>query len=67
MTASIKVQKLSLVIRIHSLLGVAREKVRNFPLNMCSILQNNSYNSIPKCIVGCYMFTFTRALKQMGI
>jgi hypothetical protein len=51
---------------IHLLLGVARQKVRNFPLNMCSIFQNNNYNSISKCIVSCYMFILARALKQMG-
>jgi hypothetical protein len=37
---------------IHSLLDVAKEKVGELPLNMCSILQNNSCNSILKYIVG---------------
>ncbi len=46
--------------------SVAREKVGNLPLNMCSTFQNNSYNYISKCIVGYYMFTFARALKHIG-
>jgi len=37
---------------IHSSLGVAREKVRDIPLNMSSTLQINSYDNILKCIVG---------------
>jgi hypothetical protein len=51
---------------IHSSLGVARKKVGDFPLSMCSILQNNSCNSILKCIVGYCMFTLLKAPKQMG-
>jgi len=47
-------------------LDVAREKVGNLLLNMCSIFQNNSYNNIPKCIVGCHMLILVGASKQMG-
>jgi hypothetical protein len=50
---------------IHSLLGVVRKEVGYLPLNMCSTFQINSYDSIPKCIVGCYMFTPEGALEQM--
>jgi hypothetical protein len=39
---------------IHSLLGVAREKVGDLPLNMCSILQNNRLNNMLKFVVGSY-------------
>jgi hypothetical protein len=35
---------------IHSLLNATREKVGDFFLNMCSIFQNNSYDSTSKCI-----------------
>jgi hypothetical protein len=48
-------------------LGVTREKVRDLPLNMCSILQINSYDNIPNCIMGYCMFIPVRAPKQMGI
>jgi hypothetical protein len=51
---------------IHSLSSVMGEKVGNLPLNMCSILQNNNCDSIPKCIMGYYMLILTRAPKQMG-
>jgi hypothetical protein len=51
---------------IHSSLDVAKEKVWNLPLKMCSIIQNNSYDSILKCIVGCCTFNPIRALKKMG-
>jgi len=51
---------------IHSLLGAAREKVGDLPLNMCFALQNNSYNNILKCIVSCCTVTPTRASKQMN-
>jgi hypothetical protein len=51
---------------IHSLSSVAREKVRDLPLNMCFALQNNSYNSILKSIVNCCTLTHTRASKQMN-
>jgi hypothetical protein len=51
---------------IHSLLGVVRENMGDFLLNMCSILQNNSWNNILKCVMGCCTFTLTKALKQMG-
>jgi hypothetical protein len=47
-------------------LNVAREKVGDLLLNMCSTFQNNSYNNITKCIVGYYTFIPTWALKQMG-
>jgi hypothetical protein len=50
---------------IHSLSNVAREKVGNLPLNMCSILQTNSYDNIPKCIMGYYTFIPIGAPKQM--
>jgi len=36
---------------------VVREKVGNLPTNMCSILQNNSYDNISKCIMGCCTLT----------
>jgi hypothetical protein len=52
---------------MHLLLGVAREKVGNLPLNMCYTFENNNCNNISKCIMGYYTFTPTRALKQMGI
>jgi hypothetical protein len=52
---------------IHLSLGVAREKVGDLPLNMCSILQINSYDNIPNCIVGYCMFIPVWAPKQMGI
>ncbi len=43
------------------------KKVGNLLFNMCSTFQNNNYNSTLKCVVGCCMFTFVGALKQMGI
>jgi hypothetical protein len=52
---------------IQSTSNVAREKVGDLPLNMCSIFQNNSCNNISKCIMNYYMFTLARALKQMSI
>jgi hypothetical protein len=51
---------------IHSSTSVAREKVGDLLLNMCSTLQNNNSNNIPKCIMGYYTFIPTGALKQMG-
>jgi hypothetical protein len=51
---------------IHSSVGVAREKVGDLLLNMCSTLQTNSYDNIPKCIMGYYTFIHVRAPKQMG-
>ncbi len=51
---------------IHLLSNVAKEKVGDFLLNMCFVLQSNGCNNILKCVVGCYLFTPTRALKQMG-
>jgi hypothetical protein len=51
---------------IHLLSGVAKEKVGDFPLNMCSTFQSNSCNNISKCVVACCMFTPIGALKQMG-
>ncbi len=50
---------------IHSSLGVAREKVGDL-MNMSSIFQNNSCDSILKCIMGYCMFTRIGAPKQMG-
>jgi hypothetical protein len=46
---------------IHSLLGVVKEKVGDLLLNMCSILQINSYNNMLKCIVGYCTFIPARA------
>ncbi len=61
---SIKVRKIiSHDKDIHLSLGVARENVGNLLMNMCSTLQNNSYNSIPKLIVGCCTFIPAKALK----
>jgi hypothetical protein len=51
---------------IHLLSGVAREKVGDLLLNMCSIPPSNSYESIVKCIMGYYMFIPAKAPKQMG-
>jgi uncharacterized protein (UPF0297 family) len=51
---------------IHSSSSVVKEKVGNLLVNMCSTLQSNSYNNIPKRIVGYYMFIPTRAPKKMG-
>jgi hypothetical protein len=51
---------------IDSSLGVAREKVEDLFLNMCSTFQSNSCNNIPKCIMCCCMFTPVGAPKQMG-
>jgi hypothetical protein len=51
---------------IHSLLGMVKEKVGNLPLNMCSLLQSNNCNNIPKCLVRCCTLIPTRPLKQMG-
>jgi len=51
---------------IHSLLGVAKEKVGDLFLNMCSTLQRNSCNNVPKCVVGCCTLTPIGAPKQMG-
>jgi hypothetical protein len=51
---------------IHLLSGSVKENVGDLPLNMCFTLQNNNYNSIPKCIMGCSTFTFARAPQKMG-
>ncbi len=48
---------------IHLLSGVTTKKVGDFPLNMCSTLQNNSCNNILKCVVGCYLLIIAWALK----
>jgi hypothetical protein len=45
---------------IHSSSGVAKEKVKNPFLNMCCTFQNNNYDNILKCVVGCYTFIFAR-------
>jgi hypothetical protein len=51
---------------IHFLFDVAREKMGDLPLSIWFILQSNSCNSIPKCVMGCCMLTLVGALKQMG-
>jgi hypothetical protein len=51
---------------IYSSLSVAKDKAKDLLLNMCSILQSNSYNNITKCVVGYCMFIPIRASKQMG-
>ncbi len=51
---------------IHLSSNVAKEKVGDLPLNMCSTFQNNSCNNIQKCVVDCYMFILAWAPKQMG-
>jgi hypothetical protein len=51
---------------IHLSLDMAREKVGDLLLNMCSTFQSNSYDSIPKCIVSFYTFTLAGGSKQMG-
>ncbi len=48
---------------IHSLLGVAKEKVEDLPLNMYSTFQNNSCDSISKCIVGYCTLIHVKAFK----
>jgi hypothetical protein len=50
---------------IHLSSSVAKEKVGNIPLNMCSVFQGNNCNNIPKCVMGCCMFIPTRVMKQM--
>jgi len=45
---------------IHSSSGVAKEKVKNPLLNMCSTFQSNNYDNILKCIAGCCMFILAR-------
>jgi hypothetical protein len=51
---------------IHLSTSVEKEKVGDFPLNMCSVLQSNNRKNISKCVMGYYTFTSIRALKQMG-
>lgn len=51
---------------IYSSLSVAKDKARDLLLNICSILQSNSYNDITKCVVDYCMFIPIRASKQMG-
>jgi len=51
---------------IHLSSIVVKEKVGDLPLNMCSTLQNNSCNNIPKCVVGYYTFTPIGTSKQMN-
>jgi hypothetical protein len=48
---------------IHSLLGVAREKVGDLPLNMCSTFQSNNYDNISKRIL--LYAHFYKGLTQM--
>jgi anaerobic glycerol-3-phosphate dehydrogenase len=51
---------------IHSSSNVVREKVGDLLLDMCSTLQNNSYDSISNYTMNYYMITVIGALKQMG-
>jgi len=51
---------------IHSLMGVAKEKVGDLPLNMCAILQSNNCDNISKCIMGYCTFIYKRHPTQMG-
>jgi hypothetical protein len=51
---------------IHSSSSVVKEKVGDLPLNMCSTLQNNSYDSISNCIMSYYTIIPIRASKQMS-
>ncbi len=51
---------------IHLLSNVAREKVGDIFLNMCSTFESNSCDIISKCIVGYCTLILVRALKQMG-
>ncbi len=51
---------------IHSLSNVVRKKVKDLFLNMCFVFQNNNYNNISKCVVGCYTLIPIRAPKQTG-
>jgi hypothetical protein len=57
MMTSNKVQKSFLVTRISIHCQMWGGKRWDLPLNMCSTFQNNSYNSILKCIMGYYTFT----------
>jgi hypothetical protein len=58
MMTSIKVQSPSLVIRISTHHRVWRRW--DLLLNMCSIFQNNSCDSIMKCIVSYYVHSFLK-------
>jgi len=60
------VQAISSDKDIHSLLNVAKKKVGNLLLNMCSTLQSNNFDSVFKCNVGFYTFIPVGASKQMG-
>jgi len=51
---------------IHSSLGVAGGKVENFPLNMCSTLQSNSYDKYPKVCCGLLYIHSYRGTKTNG-
>ncbi len=51
---------------MHLSLNMMKEKVGDLLLNMHFALQSSSCNSILKCVMGYYMFTTTRAPKQMG-
>jgi hypothetical protein len=46
-------------------LSVVGEKVENHFLYMCSILQSNSCNNMPKSIMGYNVFTLAQASKQV--
>jgi hypothetical protein len=51
---------------IHSLMGVAKEKVGDLLLNMCVILQSNSCDNISRCFMDYCTFIYIWALTQMG-
>jgi hypothetical protein len=51
---------------IHSSLGVAKEKMEDLFLNMCSTFQSNNYDNILKCVVGCCTLIPIGGPKQMG-
>jgi hypothetical protein len=51
---------------IHLSSSVRRKKVGDLSLNMCSTLQTNNYDNIPKCIGGVLYVHSYRAPKQMG-
>jgi hypothetical protein len=65
MTIFVKVWKLYIMVRILIVIECDGEKEGNFSLYVCSTLQNNSYSSIPKNIMGCNVFTPTRTSKQV--
>jgi hypothetical protein len=52
---------------IHLLLGVAREKVGDLSLNMCSTFQSSNSNSIPKCAMSCVIHSFSQGHQNKWI